>query len=118
MYAYNEVITLLHLVHGTHVANIAAGHFPDDTQRDGTAPGAQIISMCIGDNRLNLQETGQSIIRAFNKCADLGVDIVNFSYGEFSHFMNSGKVIDALNKMVERGVIFVTSASNGRNKGF
>uniref|UniRef100_A0A914HTX2 tripeptidyl-peptidase II n=1 Tax=Globodera rostochiensis TaxID=31243 RepID=A0A914HTX2_GLORO len=100
-------------LHGTHVANIAAGHFPDDTQRDGTAPGAQIISMCIGDNRLNLQETGQSLIRAFSKCADLGVDIVNFSYGEYSHFMNSGKVIDALNKMVERGVIFVTSASNG-----
>ncbi|KAK6033902.1 peptidase, S8/S53 family [Cooperia oncophora] len=99
--------------HGSHVANIAAANYPDKPELNGLAPGAKVISMMISDVRLNSMETGTSLIRAFNKCVEMKVDIVNMSFGEGTHFPDKGRIIDELKRIIEEhNIVFVSSAGN------
>jgi len=99
--------------HGTHVASITAAYHPDHSEMNGVAPGAQVVSMKIGDARISGMETSSAIIRALGKCVDLGVDIINMSYGEATSLPDGGRVAQLCRELVERhGVIFVSSAGN------
>ncbi|KAK3925767.1 Tripeptidyl-peptidase 2 [Frankliniella fusca] len=102
--------------HGTHVAAIAAANFPDEPEKNGVAPGAQVISLCIGDLRLSSMETGTAMTRAMIRVMQNNkrkIHVMNMSYGEHPHYSTSGRVIDMINDVIDKyGPVWVCSAGN------
>ncbi|KAH9260780.1 hypothetical protein BASA81_001247 [Batrachochytrium salamandrivorans] len=105
--------------HGTHVASIAGACFPDDPQRNGVAPGVQLVSLKIGDIRLGGgMETTNAICRALTHCAANGVDVINMSFGEsyassLWSFTEHTRVLSLMRELVEKhNITFVASAGN------
>ncbi|XP_043246717.1 tripeptidyl-peptidase 2-like [Amphibalanus amphitrite] len=103
--------------HGTHVSAIAAACFPDAPEKNGMAPGAQIVSINIGDGRVGTMETGTAIVRAMSHLmtcsAHYTVDLINMSYGEHSRWSDSGRLGELANELVNKhGVIWCASAGN------
>ena len=103
--------------HGTHVAGIAAAHFPDAPAKNGIAPGAQLVAMKISDCRTGSMETGRAFIRALHKCVEMGVAVVNYSFGEPSHLPNRGEMVEQLRKVVERWVEQISQRHSGNIAG-
>jgi tripeptidyl-peptidase II len=97
--------------HGTHVASIAAGSTAtsssssssdSSSNRPGVAPGANLVSLKIGDTRIAFIEA----IR--NKC-----DIINMSYGEDVQTQNIGRIYNLACELVyKHNVLFLSSAGN------
>lgn len=52
-----------------------------EPEKSGLAPGAQIVSLCIGDHRLKSTETGTALTRAvgFTFCFLMECKRINFS---------------------------------------
>ncbi len=99
--------------HGTHVAGITAAFHKEQPELNGLAPGAQLVSLKIGDSRLGSMETGVSAVRALSEVVRLGCDMINMSYGEAVAVNETGRVMKLIEEVVNKhGVIYVGSASN------
>lgn len=99
--------------HGTHVAAITAANVPSNAAACGVAPGAQIVSVKIGDTRLGSMETGIGVARAIKVIAEHGCHLVNMSYGEYATIANYGVFVTEMQRLAaDRHVIFVSSAGN------
>jgi len=100
--------------HGTHVAGIIGGYHPQAPERNGVAPGVQIVSVKIGDPRLGGMESGLALLRAARAVLRHKCDLVNMSFGEPTGTPNRGMLIREFSRLVdENGVLFVASAGNG-----
>lgn len=99
--------------HGTHVAGIIGGYFPDEPERNGLAPGVQIVSVKIGDLRLNNMESGLAIARGIQAAVRNQCDLINMSYGEPTQAPDRGFLTSEIAKLVDdHGVVFVAAAGN------
>ncbi|WFD26828.1 tripeptidyl-peptidase II [Malassezia nana] len=100
--------------HGSHVAGII-GARTDEAATNGVAPGAEIVSLRIGDARLGSMEQGQALLRAAQALIDTRCDVANMSYGEDGAFLceDKGAFALALQRVIrEHNVCFVSSAGN------
>ncbi|KAF9901893.1 tripeptidyl-peptidase II Tpp2 [Lobosporangium transversale] len=100
--------------HGTHVAAITAANHPDEPALNGVAPGAQIVSIKIGDSRLGSIETHHALTRAVKVIIDDKCDLANMSYGEAASYPNIGRFVELIREEAvgRHGCIFVSSAGN------
>jgi subtilisin family serine protease len=107
--------------HGTHVAGIAAGcRIMDQEGFDGVAPGAKIISMKIGENRLaGGSTTTGSMKSAFEYAAKFAREhdvtvVCNLSFGIASVKEGEHEIDEFVDKLLRAnpGLILCTSAGN------
>nr|NP_594951.1 tripeptidyl-peptidase II Tpp2 [Schizosaccharomyces pombe]Q9UT05.1 RecName: Full=Tripeptidyl-peptidase 2 homolog; Short=TPP-2; AltName: Full=Multicorn protease [Schizosaccharomyces pombe 972h-]CAB55179.1 tripeptidyl-peptidase II Tpp2 [Schizosaccharomyces pombe] len=100
--------------HGTHVAGIIGANHPETPELNGAAPGCQLVSLMIGDGRLDSLETSHAFSRACSEIIKNEVDIINISFGEDAGIPNKGRVIELLRDELagKRNVVIVSSAGN------
>src|SRR5439155_24068708 len=65
--------------HATHVSGIIGGYFRDDPNKNGINPHCKILSLKIGDSRVNGMETTIGLIRALKEIVRYDCHLVNYS---------------------------------------
>lgn len=99
--------------HGTHVAGIVGAYIGPDSPLNGLAPGVQLVSVKIGDTRLDGMETGSALMRAIPAILRNECHLINMSYGEPTISPDKGRILSAFSKLVmDHNVVFVASAGN------
>jgi len=101
--------------HGTHVAGIVGAYYGNDSEMNGINPNVQLLSLKIGDSRVNGMETSMALIRALHEVAKYDCHLINYSFGEpiSSENPDYGKFIKLLNEYsYKHNITFVTSAGN------
>ncbi|HJO09396.1 MAG TPA: S8 family serine peptidase [Verrucomicrobiota bacterium] len=99
--------------HGTHVAGIVAANYPGETELNGLAPGAQIVSVKIGDSRMGSSSMGTGEVRGLIAVLENNCQLINMSYGGPSQDPNDGRLAALYSEIVNKhNVIFVASAGN------
>jgi tripeptidyl-peptidase-2 len=99
--------------HGTHVAGIVAAHDPDRPEMNGIAPGAQLVTVKIGDTRLGSTSVGTGDVRGLVVTRQHDADLINMSYGGPTAMPDYGRIDDLRGEIVnDDGVIFVSTAGN------
>ena len=105
--------------HATHVAGIIAGYFPDNLEQNGINPNARILSLKIGDSRVDGMETSEALCKALDYMVKYNCKLANYSFGESVCPVNStldglnGQFIKKLNEYsLKHNIIFMTSAGN------
>jgi tripeptidyl-peptidase-2 len=97
--------------HGTHVAGIAAG--AEGSDRSGMAPGAELVSIKIGDSRMGSMESGAAMARGIMEAVRLKCHLINLSYGEGCQLPNQGRIIQFAEELVWRhNILFVSAVGN------
>lgn len=108
--------------HGTHVAGIAAGYgLNGQPGYDGIAPGAEVMSLKIGDNRLS---GGATVTESMKKALEFVAQwqrehhrpvVVNMSYGVGSEVEGQADIEKFIDNFAEENpeVVIVVSAGNG-----
>ncbi len=115
IYADGNLLSLVCDVgsHGTHVAGIVAANYPDQPELNGLAPGAQLVGVKIGDNRLDSNSCATGEVRGCIAVLQNKADLINQSFGEPSADPDVGRNAEIYSEMVNRwGVIYVCSAGN------
>ena len=99
--------------HGTHVAGIVAANYPEKPELNGIAPGAQIVSVKIGDRRMGSSSMGTGEVRGLVAVLENKCQLINMSYGGPTQDPNDGRLTRLYSEIVNKhGVIFVASAGN------
>jgi len=98
--------------HGTHVAGIVGAYFKSEPEKNGISPECKLLSLKIGDSRVEGMETSIAIKRALDMAVKYECQIINMSFGEPVSSAN-GKLIDICNEyIIKHNIIFCTSAGN------
>jgi len=106
--------------HGTHVAGIAAGYqINQQPGFDGVAPGAQIVSLKIGNNTYAGDAT---VSGSVHKALEYGIDYLrahklkgffNISYGLGSETEGRGEIEQIIDRLIEENEDICICLSNG-----
>ena len=108
--------------HGTHVATIAAGN---DNNYKGIAPKAQLALMKVftvytpstadaaAGATTSVGAYDDAVLKAFEDCAILGVDVINMSLGsDLNDFQENCAVRQAIKQLTEKGCFVNIAAGN------